>query len=474
MFDIGFQSLSRLLASGTNVKLFVLDTQVYSNTGGQACTSGFTGQVSDMAAYGKDQHGKEESRKEMALIAMAHRGTFVLQSSQALPSHLLAGVIKGLQSRRPAIFILHCPCPPEHGLGDDQATRAARLSLESRAFPFMVFDPDAGYTLSECLNLDGNPEVEEDWPSYELKYLDDDGAEQTMELPLTIADWSATEARFKKHFKKLPPDAAEDELLPVHEYMKLPPEERNGQKPFIYAIGADKRLKRLSVSKEIVELASERLHFWSQLREMAGLKVTDEARYLVEGELEAEFEKKAEALRAEYEARLADLKARYPLVIARRLAEGLLRGGNGKRTVADILAEAQALPGVEPLSLELPGAGPAAEAATAGVAVAEPTTAAAPAAAPAVVEEEEEGLVMEPYIETARCTTCNECTNLNKRMFAYNDKKQAYIKDPRAGTFRELVMAAERCPVKIIHPGTPLNPKEKNLAQWIKRAEPFN
>ncbi|NIM51100.1 MAG: pyruvate ferredoxin oxidoreductase, partial [Gemmatimonadales bacterium] len=153
MLDIGFQNVSRLMASGKPLRVIVLDTQVYSNTGGQACTSGFTGQVSDMAAFGKDQHGKTETRKEMALIAMAHRGTFVLQSSQALPSHMLAGVIKGLQSRRPAMFILHCPCPPEHGLGDDQATHAAKLSLESRAFPFLEFDPDNGYSLSECLIL---------------------------------------------------------------------------------------------------------------------------------------------------------------------------------------------------------------------------------------------------------------------------------------------------------------------------------
>ena len=83
-------------------------------------------------------------------------------------------------------------------------------------------------------------------------------------------------------------------------------------------------------------------------------------------------------------------------------------------------------------------------------------------------------LVMEPYIETARCTTCHECTNLNRKLFAYNDKKQAVIKDPRGGPFKDIVMAAEKCPVKIIHPGTPLNPKEKNLEKWIKRAERFN
>jgi pyruvate-ferredoxin/flavodoxin oxidoreductase len=96
------------------------------------------------------------------------------------------------------------------------------------------------------------------------------------------------------------------------------------------------------------------------------------------------------------------------------------------------------------------------------------------AAVAAVAEPDTDELVMEPYIESDRCTTCNECTNLNAKMFGYNEKKQAYVKDARAGTFRELVMAAEKCAPSIIHPGTPLNPREKDLAKWIERAKPFN
>ncbi len=73
MYDIGFQNLSRALMSGHPVKILVLDTQSYSNTGGQSCTSGFIGQVADMAPYGKKWKGKTEIRKEVGLIGMAHR-----------------------------------------------------------------------------------------------------------------------------------------------------------------------------------------------------------------------------------------------------------------------------------------------------------------------------------------------------------------------------------------------------------------
>jgi hypothetical protein len=80
----------------------------------------------------------------------------------------------------------------------------------------------------------------------------------------------------------------------------------------------------------------------------------------------------------------------------------------------------------------------------------------------------------EAYIETPRCTTCDECTNRNDRMFAYDDNKQAYIKDLAAGTYRELVEAAEVCQVAIIHPGKPRDRDEAGLDELIARAAPFN
>ena len=79
----------------------------------------------------------------------------------------------------------------------------------------------------------------------------------------------------------------------------------------------------------------------------------------------------------------------------------------------------------------------------------------------------------EPYIKTPRCTSCNECTQINNKMFAYDANKQAFIADPDAGTYRQLVEAAESCQVAIIHPGKPRNPNEPGLDELIKRAEPF-
>jgi pyruvate-ferredoxin/flavodoxin oxidoreductase len=460
MLDIGFQNVSRLMASGKPIRVVVLDTQVYSNTGGQACTSGFKGQVSDMAEYGAARHGKEEHRKEMSLIAMAHRSSYVLQSSQALPAHLVGGVLRGLGSRRPAIFTLYTPCQAEHGLPDSASASAARLALESRAFPFLVYDPDAGTTFAERLSLEGNPEPEADFPSYELAYVADDGAEASLILPVTTADWAATEPRFGRHFREISRAAWSEAQVPFHEYLGLAPAVREGKVPFLWVIDGDRRLQRKLVAEEMVELAEDRLDLWDELRELAGVKVSQRVRDAIVSPLERRLRQELDDTTKEYELKLAELKARYPQQIVRRIAQVLVEGG-ALATVAGG-GFAPAWPPARPRPVPAPPPPAAPE---------PPALEAVPAPAPAA-EPEADGL--EPWIDSELCTTCNECTNLNPKMFAYNENKQAYIKDPKAGPYSDLVKAAERCSARVIHPGTPLDPDEPDLAKWVKRAEPFN
>jgi len=77
------------------------------------------------------------------------------------------------------------------------------------------------------------------------------------------------------------------------------------------------------------------------------------------------------------------------------------------------------------------------------------------------------------WIESKLCTTCDECITINKKIFGYNKDKKAVVLDPKGGPFRDIVKAAEKCSAKIIHPGRPLDPKEKDLDKWVKRAEKF-
>lgn len=271
MYDIGFQNLSRALMSGMPIKVLVVDTQVYSNTGGQACTSGFISQVSDMAPYGQAMRGKQEIRKEMGLIGMAHRTSYVLQSTIAHVNHLLEGYIDGLNSRRPALFNIYAVCPPEHGVGDDKSVDQSKLAVEARAYPLFKYNPDLGVTFSECVSLEGNPSPDADWPTYTLGYVDADGASQKMELPLTFADFAATEARFAKQFKKAPPETWNDDMVLLADFLLMDKGDREGKFPYIWGVDRKNRLTRLLVAEELVRSCEERRNHWHQLKDVAGM-----------------------------------------------------------------------------------------------------------------------------------------------------------------------------------------------------------
>jgi len=132
MYDIGFQSLSRLLMSGMDIKVLVLDTQVYSNTGGQISTATFTGQNAKMAAFGKTSPGKREHRKELATIAMMHPGVYVAQTTLAHLNHFYRAVMEANEYPGPAVVICYAACMPEHGIADDRAVAQAKLTADSR------------------------------------------------------------------------------------------------------------------------------------------------------------------------------------------------------------------------------------------------------------------------------------------------------------------------------------------------------
>jgi pyruvate-ferredoxin/flavodoxin oxidoreductase len=400
MFDIGFQNLSRALMSGKPIKVFIVDTQVYSNTGGQACTSGFIGQVADMSPYGASQHGKSESRKEISLIGMAHRTAFIHQSALSNVNHMLEGFIDGLNSRRPALFNVYAVCPPEHGVGDNSAVAQSKMAVESRAFPLFRFDPDAGITFSECVTLEGNPALESDWPEYKLDYKDEAGNRQSMTLPMTFADFALSEGRFAKQFKKAPADTWNDDMVLLGDFLKLSEDGRDGKFPFIWSVDKNNHLMRVLVSKELVLSCEERQQFWQQLKDVSG-----------SGKAQSN-----------------------EVAIANRVRQELIQ----------LLSSG--------MSASAPGS-------TAAVAV--------PTASNAADYEA-------VFIDTPECTACDECMNLNPKIFAYNDQKKAVIINPKAGTFLDIVKAAEKCTAGIIHPGTPWNSGEANVDKLKARAAKFN
>ncbi len=270
-YDIGFGALSRLLVTATPIKVVVLNTGAYSNTGGQTSTASFTAQDSDLTRFGVAHIGKHEDRKELGLIAAFHPKVLVIQTNAALQGHFMKNVMEFLTyNASPALLDTYTTCQSEHGIADDAGSRRAGLAVESRMSPVFVHDPRRGDTLAERFSLDGNPDIGKDWTMTTLEYLDDNGQARLKEIPFTPADFALHEGRFKKHFHAA---GGSDDLVPVNKYIELRVEERHDKTPFVWSTDADRKLVRLAVSTAIVDLTEERRRNWRMLEYLSGLHV---------------------------------------------------------------------------------------------------------------------------------------------------------------------------------------------------------
>lgn len=364
-YDIGFGSLSRILSTSTPIKTLVLNTAVYSNTGGQASTASLTGQDSDLSRFGAAHPGKQESRKELGLIAAFHPNVFVVQASTALQGHFLNATMQYLtHNDAPAVLDVYTPCQAEHGIADAAASQHARMAVESRMNPVFVHDPRRGQDLHSRFVLDGNPEINKDWATTTIEYVED-GATKLKDVPYTPADFARTETRFKKQFRKLADDA---EGVEIADYVDLPDAERAGKTPFVWSTDASKKLVRLEVSQTLVHLVQERRKYWRTLQYLAGIDVV---------RLDDSHRAELEALQAQYKAAVEERESSLDSIA---------------KAMSELAASSSAPTGGFAASL-MPGA-----------AAAPP-----PAAAPAAGGGSGAALVTVAEADLAKCNNCKTC-----------------------------------------------------------------
>jgi ferredoxin len=401
-------------------------------------------------------------RFELANLGIGHRQVVVAQTSAARHEDLLSGFLCALDSNRTSLHLINRGTQTKSSKPILEPWFVASAALESRAHPFLLINPDAGDHAAKRVRFDGNPQPDADWPIETLEYRGADGAETTMELAFTFADYALLMPALHEHFRMVPSGFESDDLVTVADYLAADDEHLDRRIPFVWGIDEDGMLVRLVVSRALVFACRDRLNFWHSLQELAGVQ-----NYYVEEAIERIIEEQRAALEAEREQLIKEHAEELETV--RSEAAGQAMG-----QLVDVLmgADLSGMVAGGGALATMPAAQPAATAAPqeAGAAQAEPE------AEPEAQEEpEEEDLSFdEPWLDTPACTTCDDCMGVNKMMFAYNDDKQAYLKDPQAGTYEDLVRAAEICPAKCIHPGKPLNPNEPNLEELVARAAPFN
>jgi ferredoxin len=287
---------------------------------------------------------------------------------------------------------------------------AAAAAVESRLFPVIVFDPGKGDTGNDCFSLRSNPQRQNAWPVHSFTYEDESMQAVTESLPFTPLDFLAADPVFSSMFRPVQRRQWSQEMVPLAEYLQGDGKMNNGRLPFVLVIGPDDKLNRLIVNSAAVELTQRVGRHWHSLQELAGINKSHASPGLDTDDQACASEKPKSAEEFHGQPPAKSDPSDAPTAVAAR--------ANGK------VEQANSAPG-------------------------------------------------EPWIETPRCTSCNACTNRNSRMFKYNENKQAYIADLHAGTYRDLVEAAEACKVAIIHPGEPWDSNEPDLEALLERAKVF-
>jgi pyruvate-ferredoxin/flavodoxin oxidoreductase len=315
--DIGFQNVSKVvLQNRPNVKMLMLDTQVYSNTGGQNSDSSTMLGGYDMNQFGAASQGKLIEKKNVAeALTGGHGSPFVAQVSMANAAKLYKALLDGLEYRGTAFFQAYTTCQPEHGVGDNMSADQAKLARDCRGMPEFVFNPRRGETSQEAFDLKGNPSMDRDW--WRTKY-----ATTGEEYSFGVAHWAVTEGRFRKHVKAIKEEDAakltllDDQLLfitqddVIHRRV-FEPAHRSFVVNFGCYIKAEEhgKMKFYAVTRQMVLFAIERRKAWRMLQSKAGVVNKD---YTAQKALLAKIDKG--------ELPLADAKARARELFAAELA----------------------------------------------------------------------------------------------------------------------------------------------------------
>jgi len=261
----------------------------------------------------------------------------------------------------------------------------------SRAFPLYRYDPDRGESWAERFELFAG-QVDELTPAHALAVSPD----------------------FQEHFRIIPPSTLDAEQMELSEYFKKYAAQPLSAVPFLWVMDEKGTPQRAILTRDLVNLSRDLSRAWRMFQELTGVRGTPV-------ESGAHQQDQHEQDQREQQARLEGAREAVYRIVA------MLTGGTPASPAAHT-------PTLAPASAPTP-------------AIEMP----APSCAAVEAEESRE----DPYIDSFLCTSCNDCFKINPRMFQYNANKQAYIADAGSGTFAELVKAAEACPGRCIHPGTP-------------------
>ncbi len=148
-YDIGYGGLDHVIASGKNINILVLDTEVYSNTGGQTSKSTPMGAVAKFSAGGKNTN-----KKDLGMMAMSYGNVYVASVAMgAKDEHTLKTFLEAEAYDGPSIIIAYSPCIA-HGIDMSRPNSRQKLAVDSGQWLLYRFNPDNAKVGKNLLTLD--------------------------------------------------------------------------------------------------------------------------------------------------------------------------------------------------------------------------------------------------------------------------------------------------------------------------------
>lgn len=403
---------------------------------------------------------------DLAAAAISVKKALVVQSTALDPNSLMAGFFKGLEGSVPAFFHIFGEIP-SGGNSGNQRYLSACAALESRVFPAVHYEPENDSRWGQRFRQVFNPQPERDWPVHHLEIKAGKEGIHTQPCVFTAVDFAALDLSLASGFKLVPPEYGIGGLVPLEDYLLDGEGAETAPIPFIWMADDQLHLHQVAVSQSLVKFCHSCLDSWKFIQENTGIR-NYHAEHAVESyknqiQPTLEVSKGQQVQAAELEAYAsAAVKAAMEQLAASLLgfplsgiSDALTSGTAASEDHDNILPEV-----TTPLST--------APEQVADALVPEVETPAEVNSAPAPTM-----LEVEAWIDSPQCTSCNECVDNFPQIFSYNDDKQAFVASPRGGSYADLVRAAERCPVSIIHPGTPWDKSDPDLAALSERARPF-
>ena len=153
-YDIGYGGLDHVLAMDEDVNVLVMDTEVYSNTGGQSSKATPTGSVAKFAAA-----GKRTKKKDLGMMAMSYGYVYVAKVCMgANPNQLLKAMVEAEAYKGPSLIIAYAPCI-NHGIkaGMNKVQDEAKRAVEAGYWPLYRYNPDLAAQGKNPFTLDSKP-----------------------------------------------------------------------------------------------------------------------------------------------------------------------------------------------------------------------------------------------------------------------------------------------------------------------------